>query len=1220
MTTPFAVASSPFLPGISLVEASAGTGKTFNIAMSVVRLLLEERNGRFVVDGIGNILVVTFTNAATDELVTRIRTFLRLANDVYQGRAAESTDSKVQLFRQLASGRELLAQDRVAAALAAVDTLAVFTIHGFCKRVLEEFALESGTPFGAALIEDPAAMVDRAMQDWWRRTFYTDAALAAYAVTQGWKPTQFLKAYRAWQQFPDVVLEPSVDMTEARRTLDAAIAQLAAEWSEPGFRARVNAIVWNKTAPLFDAASRDALVHAVSMMRDGSLSAAAQVASTLSVAALEKGANKRLNANKPLLAALPDWPVAQAATHLQHALTVLQQALRVDCLRATKAAIEQEKAEQNVLGFDDLLATLSGVLQEQGSDGLLAQAIRRQFQAALIDEFQDTDQHQFRIFNTAFAGHPLFLIGDPKQAIYAFRGADVHAYLGAAKQAQAVYSLESNYRSTPPMVNAVNALFGRRPQPFVEAEIGYHPSVARHHVAAPNILEGEHALHWWFVPPNDRGRGPEFTTSTEARRMLFAACVDSIVRHVANGWQPRSMAVLVRTKNEGLAVADLLRQARVPAVVSGLGDVTQSDEMHELQLVLEAIATPRHLPRVRAALVTHVWGLSHAGLLRLNEPAAERDWEAVIETLSALHETWRTHGLRQVLQRLFAQRRVAERILAYTDGERRLTNLRHAAELLHGAQAEGQLNIEGVLRWLATSREAGADEQRTVPEFSELRLETDADAVQIVTIHKSKGLEYDLVFCPTLWTNFAGADGDDVLVHEGDRVVFDHGSPERDRRRTLANVERLAEECRLVYVALTRARFRTYVGWGPIGSKGKRGAWDAGLSYLLYDGVSLDAVATRDLPKTVSTALEQDCTTWGAMLESLVQQHDAIMRCEALSAGVATQTAAPPTQVVPPFVGARLLPADTPLRQRFDTFVVSSFTALAAGAHGADAVRDAARDHVADVDDAVPPAIPEFAPSDFRAFPAGRRPGVILHTLFETSRFDDSMEVLRSRVTAQLVRDGLASHELDPRIDGVVQMMCAVFEQPLGPWPVTLAQVSSARCRHEWEFLLPLASAEHAFTRAALATCFETYGGPAGARYATALRRLGGGRVHGFLTGFVDLLFEHEGRWFVVDWKSNQLGSAPDAYGEAALAEAMEQNHYTLQYHLYLVALHRFLQQRLPAYDYDMHIGGAAYAFLRGFAAGASVTGHGWYTDRPSRALIEALSQIIHPAPVVRAS
>lgn len=1220
MTTPagaaanmprFDVARTPFGPGMSLVEASAGTGKTFNISMSVIRLLLEQTaTGEPLVGGIGNILVVTFTNAATEELVTRIRDLLQLAYATYAGLPVEEGSATVQMLRTLADGREELARMRIAEARAAVDSLAVFTIHSFCRRVLEEFALESGTSFGASLIEDENALIQEAMADWWRRTFYLDAPLAAYAASRNWSATVFLKDYVAWQRFPDAQLAPALPLVTARAQVHAALAQFAAAWNETAFCERVVVIKWNKGASCGDADSRAELFERVRDALAGDLAAATAVAEALGVEALQAKANKQSKAAKEACAAIAEWPEAQAATALGHTLEALLQGLRVDCLTATRAWLATEKTRLNALGFDDLLGALSAALRSQGSEGLLARAIRQQFHAALIDEFQDTDGHQFAIFETAFAGRPLFLIGDPKQAIYAFRGADVHAYLDAAAQAPNRYTLDYNFRSTPPMVEAVNAVFRRQPRPFLDAAIGFHPATARKHEAAPARLSGTHSLHWYFVPPYDRGRGLTFTARTEAQLLLFTACADSIAQQIADGWHAGRIAVLVRKATEGLEMAKVLKAAGIPAVVSGLGDVMHSEEMQELQRVLEGIAAPRQLGRLRAALTTRLWGCSHQDLVRLAHPEAEGEWEAVLEEVGTLRDLWLSQGPLQMLRVLFARRRVTERLLAFVDGDRRLTNLRHAVELLQAAVNKDRLNLEGVLRWLATNREEHED--RTI---TELRLESDADAVQIVTMHKSKGLEYDIVYCPTLWTSFAVRDDAPVLAHDGDAVVFDHGSPDYDRRLKLADAERLAEDCRLVYVALTRARFRTYAGWGPIGAKGKGGAWNAGLSFLLYDG-DLSQVAPADIPATVSAAYESDCTTWEGRLQGMVDAHPGLMKLEVLDSAMPVGARESLRLAVHPELAARALPADIPDRERFDTYAVSSFTSLTS-VSAAHVSQDSGRD----VDDVSPPpmrSVRDLPRHDFRAFPAGRRPGTVLHTLFEESRFDEAAVVRRDRVARVLERNQLLHNASDPRIDSVTDMITRVLGTPMAPWPVTLVDVAPSRARHEWEFLLPFGDAEHAVTRGAIARCFEQHGGESGARCAEVVRRLAVGRLHGFLTGFVDLVVEHEQRWYVIDWKSNQLGADPAAYGYDSLQRVMDAHHYTLQYHLYLVALHRFLGGRVPGYTYDRHIGGAAYAFLRGFGDGASVSGHGWFTDRPSRALIEALSALMGPPHAAR--
>ncbi|MBA3919742.1 MAG: exodeoxyribonuclease V subunit beta [Gemmatimonas sp.] len=1226
---------SPFLPGISLIEASAGTGKTFNIAKSMVRLLLERRSdGAWMVEGLANILVVTFTKAATNELVTRIREELRLAARAFAAPDMVNTaNASVQILRAMAAGREEDAAMRLREAVATLDTLAVFTIHGFCKRVLDEYALESGTPFEAELLEDEQDLERLALQDWWRRSVYSDRLLAALVVSEGWTPNQFHADYRMARRAADVRLDPdeSAEIVRAE-LLEQAMAFMRA-WQHLGasgaeqwlgnkpFKASSAMSMADARRALFaqvDGAVRESEV--IQQPTVGLLTLVRQ----FSTKALSRDFDRRSKAGKAAVTDLALQPLVEAADSVLASIARMEQALRADCVHFVERWIDTEKTRRASLGFDDLLQRLADALQRQGPEGLLARAVRSQFQAALIDEFQDTDTHQFAIFRTALHGCPLFLIGDPKQAIYGFRGADVQAYLTAADTAERQFTLERNFRSTPRMVDAVNALFARRLEPFVDDGIVYHAAQAATHAAEPASLPGgPHALHWLFVPPTTGRSGqPAFTGATEARRLLFAACARHIVRNIEDGWTPGKLAVLVRSASEGIEMAAVLRQARVPAVVSGLGDVMQSEEAAELLLVLEGIAAPRQVARLRAALGTTLWGLSHADLLRLATPDAESAWTAITDSVHGLRERWTTRGLLPMLQQWYAERSVAERLLGEPAGERRLTNLRHLEELLHAAVVSEHLNVEGTLRWLRTQM-AEAEEQGDRPgnrPVTELRLESDADAVQIVTVHKSKGLEYDVVYCPTLWSAYPVQPDAPVLVHEQDGVVLDHGSPQRPARQAPADRERLAEESRLLYVALTRARFRTVVGWGPITHR-KRGdvAAQSALSWLLFDaavGGVPDSGAVSALP--MAAALAASPQVWQAHLEAVIAAHRDLMAMETADSTLVSPLSLA-RAIVQPAPVVRTLPDEPTPDRRFDTYRIASFTSLSRPLAGAAAVRD-----VDDPNEGTGTAPSEDGPvlsprdlprEDFRAFPAGREAGIALHALFEHSAFDETPAMLRPMVVQHLHDAGLlqAPPEIDLRVNAVVDMMQRTLGTPIpldasGLPSFALREVRGDRARHEWQFLLPMGAQDAAVTRDRLALAFAQHGVGPVSEYAEALRALGPTQLHGYLTGFVDLLFEHDGRWWVVDWKSNQLGTSPAAYTADALTAVMVDHHYILQYHLYLTAAYRFLRHRMPDFEYDRHMGGAAYAFLRGFGSFNPAPGQGWFVDRPPRELIEALS------------
>ncbi|MBY0488661.1 MAG: UvrD-helicase domain-containing protein [Gemmatimonadaceae bacterium] len=1221
---PFNVVTAPFEPGLSLVEASAGTGKTFSLALSMVRLLLEGSATEPVVSGIGRILVVTFTNAATDELINRIRRVLRTAVDVYSGMPMDEHDGTVKFLREMAANKPW-AEARMRAALAAVDTLSVFTIHGFAKRVLDEFALESGTPFGAALLENEDDLVREALHDWWRRTFYETPHLAQLAVAADLRPDSFLGDYRTWMNWPGATLAPDLTFSAFEAQLLEAVRAFAEAWKPEAFAERALALTWNKGAPCADAAQIEALDAAVQRARRLRVGDPAlwreivPLIEPLTAEALTAKATKRSAVQKAQAATIPDWPECAAAKHVVEVALRQVAALRADCLRTVREVVAAEKARRQVIGFGDLLERLHGVLDAQGPTGLLATTVRAQFDAAMIDEFQDTDARQFRIFTTIFADRPLFLIGDPKQAIYGFRGADVRAYLTAASLTPETrrYSLQRNFRSTRDMVESVNALFLKRKNPFMQHGIGYPPAVAEKDYPLPAALPGGHALELTWLEPGDDGRA---YTGGEAERVSLVTCVNDIVGLLHDGWKPRHIAVLVRTGYEGRAVEALLREANVPAVVSGMDDVFHSHEMDELHRLLQAIATPRHAPLVRAALATDLWGARHEDIARLLAPEAEAEWEQTLNAFTRWRDRWARDGLMAMLQACFTEQRVFKRLLPLTDGDRRVTNLRHAMELLHTASVERQLHIDGVLRWLAAERLA----DHTEADATELRLETDADAVQIVTIHKSKGLEYDIVFCPTLW-NARLTSKAPVVVQEADGTVFEHGSASLAARVAVANAARLAEDLRLLYVALTRARFRTYATWGPVvkGNAKERdaclkadGSIHSALGYLLLVDELVDTLPPADVPAHAAAALLDGMTSMPAHLKALAKGSRGRIVVRAVQGAVGGARWEPPQPAIPT-LAARTLPTDLAPARRFRTFALTSYTALASG-RSSDTVADLAEDVARDLDAPLPSAATIAVTSaalralprgDFRAFPAGAREGTVLHRLFETSGFTDTSAQLRPRAARLLQWHHLAESDADERIDAVVEMMTAVYRAPFtaGAQTVRLADVLPTRARHEWQFTLPVANAQAPLSARAIADAFRRAQDPALQRYADAVAALPMRLVFGFLQGFVDLVFEHDGRWWIVDWKSNRLPLAPQSYAPEALFEVMAAHHYLLQAHLYLVAVHRYLRTRLPNYHAAQHLGGVAYAFLRGFGPDASATGHGWFTMPADLAVIEAL-------------
>lgn len=1055
---PFDALTVPLDPGVTLVEASAGTGKTFAITRLVLRLLLERK-----VDSISRILVVTFTEKATQELVTRIRAVLRLAEQVWSDTPPPRRPDTDDLFSLREAhgdpGREVIQQ-----ALASLDDLAVSTIHGFCQRILSESALESRIPFRTTFIEDESEPFGRAARDWARRRLVHNSADALIAV------------------------EGKMDLAK-----------------------------WVKEV----------------------------------VAPYRRQRNARIEYD-----------------HERR-----EQFLVADFVQAVDKSFESEKERRHLLGFDDLLEKLSGVLRAEGPNGPLANRIRARFSAALIDEFQDTDQTQFPIFSNAFEGCPLFLIGDPKQSIYRFRGADIHAYLEAARRAERKYTLLANYRSTAAYVKAVEALFTRAPAPFLvrEDEIDFPRVTAALDPHPPGGLpsDGGAAMQWWWIDPS-LVDGAKSISKEKALVLAVREVTNEVVRLGKGGLPYGSIAILVRTNRQALQFKASLDGARVPAVIAGDADVLASEEAGELVRLAVAIAAPHDAFAVRSAMATRLWGSDAVAIAATLRPDGERDWDVVTERLAEAREEWRKRGIGVAIGELLAERRSAERLLSLPDGERRLTNVRHVMELFHDAWATDGIAPEGFAAWVARERVVP-----NTPGRRELRLETDSEAVQILTVHKAKGLQFDVVFAPTLWGASREQKGplgvEYAIAREDGGAVLDLGTPRRAERRQAQDFEDDAEELRLAYVALTRAVHRCYVVWGVIGT-GESSSVHSPLGHLMRtEGGKVEREALRALAEAAGGTMGVRDVARGAPWE------------EASRAGEVVAVAEPQALQLGP--------------RQLDSWRLSSFTGLVADVHSEES-RDVADPLL------VPSLVGERpAATGFRAFPAGRLGGIALHDVFESLDFRRAGEArTREMVQRTLERHGLftATPDGSQRLDDVMRMLQAVSTAPVPGATFALAEVPVRDSLREWRFDLSVQSA----SVRRIADALARHGSVHAREYAPVLRTLRDSSVGGYLSGVVDIAFEHEGRWWLMDWKSNDLGEGDDAYHPEALSKAMMQAHYTLQYHLYLLALHRHLQLRHPGYDRARHWGGVAYVFLRGVTgAGAQ----GWFRDAPTPELLEAL-------------
>ncbi len=1106
------------LAGRNLIEASAGTGKTYTITYLYLRLLLERQIT------VERILVVTYTEAATAELKERIRSGIRDCLMVFRGGA--TTDETMQQLVESFAERELAIKllDR---AMKRFDEAAIFTIHGFCQRMLMELAFESGTLFDAELSAEQDVLLQEIADDYVRLQLYEGLPGFVVENLSGCTVADFRLLSRIGLA-ADVVpqLERPQLTTDNLRPMKSRLValwqgqrnELVTQLQEfAGF----NRQSYNKSRVSQLVSDMDLFAVTDNLLPFDKFSLL-----TSSGAKLKKNSN------------LPDslfWECAdeymQAAELLVEQIGELSIWLRAGFVNYLRDELPRRKDLAGILHFDDLLLRMRDALTAPA----FVTALRARFEAALIDEFQDTDPVQYEVFNRVFVDC-LFMIGDPKQAIYAFRGADIFTYLDA-KESVAIerrYTLGINYRSAALLVAAVNRLFERNHDAFVFEGIDFEP-VASGSGAQP--LAGRAPMNIWLLDD-------ELSREAATERIVQGLAAE-IVELLTGEVEPGQIAVLVRSNLEARAVRDALAHKRVPCVLDSDENVFNSAEALDMLQLLSALTAPRSASMVRGALLSPLLGYSARDLDGLDD----RGFDKLLELFFELSDLWQRQGFVRLSAALLSRFEVRQRILAQPLGERRLTNILQLIELLGSVSQQYRLDALELTKWLADRINAAASES----EEHLMRLESDAQAVRIQTMHKSKGLEYDIVFCPFSWGASELRRGSLVSCHAAGRQLVDLGSENLDEHRALANREALAENMRLLYVALTRAKRCCYLVWGPI-----KGSATSAVAWLLH-GHRVSDIA--ELP---------DFAELKADLAELADERIALLALPEASDRVYS-----PGQTV----------SHEPQLRSFGRSVdrsvgVTSFSALSYGAS-----------HVSDHDQLTLAGVRPEPRGDIFGFPRGARPGSMLHNIFENLDFCAGPDTRRQVVGESMRRFGFDELWLDV----VDQMVGRVLAAPLGPEGIRLGRVALVDRLTELEFYCPLGLLEPGVLNGYFSELPETIR-PGMLNFEP---------VQGYLRGFIDLVFRYEGRYYIVDWKSNHLGDRLSDYCGDNLERAMASHDYTVQYYIYAAALWRYLSLR----GQQDSFGGVFYIFLRGVDPAAP--GSGIYHDQPDLKQIELLAALL---------
>jgi exodeoxyribonuclease V beta subunit len=1080
--------------GVTVLEASAGTGKTFTIA---------GLTARYVADGIplDALLVMTFTRNATAELRDRVRERLVSAERGLETKLrGDEVNDEDDVLALLASGERHEVEQRrrrLARAVADFDAATIVTTHGFCQEVLGGLGIAGDLEPGIEFVEDLSDLVEQVVDDLYLRAFHRAEQVPIS------RDEALSIAFEAVRN-PDAPLEP---------------AQAAPD-TIPGRRRKLAEEVRNE--------------------------------------------------------------------------------------------LDRRKRRLGVMTYDDLLTRLDGALRAEGGDRI-ANKLRNQYRVVLVDEFQDTDPMQWRIVQRAFGdgATTLVLIGDPKQAIYAFRGADVYAYLEAKRSAKRTETLDVNWRSDQGLIDAYDALFG-------DAQLG-HPGIVYRRVQAADQnakprLEGP-PLRIRVVDRDDVGTWNSFALVEPTREHIAKDLAGDVVRLLdENTVGAGEIAVLVRRNKDAELVRDALAHAGVPAVLAGAGSVFETDAATDWLRLLEALERPASSARAHAAALTAFLGWSAERVAEADDDA----WEEVHGTLHRWAQLLRDRGVAALAERAMLTQRIPARVLATTNGERALTDLRHVGELLHVAAMEQALGPSALTSWL---RHRIADAAREMGnEDRSRRLESDAAAVQILTIHRSKGLEFPVVYAPFLW--------DASPVPRPRQPLTFHDAAHQDQRRidvglegadyqdhrTQSIAEQRGEDLRLMYVALTRARHRAVVWWAgtrdsrhsPLGrlvfARGDDGTVAVNGRYTPKDDVATERFASLGGGIVVEPAKLGTPPWWSRPLEP-PQPLDAARFDRALDRDWRRTSYSDLTaRTHEPHV------ASEPEEGVVDDEAPDDGTASAAATGGAD-------------DDAL-----RAIASPLSAMPGGVRVGTLVHDVLEAADFaaPNLSRELRAQVARARARRSVDVGSSDALVDG----LRAMLETPLGPLvdDLRLCDLQRADRLDELTFELPLAGGDRPHgevTPVAIGTVLARHL-PDDDPLAAYARRLEDPAlrhaVRGYLTGSVDLLLRASGpRFAIVDYKTNRLAAVDEDltawhHRPAALAEEMQRAHYVLQALLYTVAVHRYLRWRLRGYEPATHLAGVLYLFVRGMTGPdpPRVGGVpcGVFSWRPPDALIAELSEL----------
>lgn len=1116
--------STVTLEDSNLIEASAGTGKTYSIAILTLRLVLEKKIP------IQQVLMVTFTKAAVAELETRIRQFMRKALKVSQGLVIND-DTITNIVKAAMEENKTGAVETnrlLKEAVLFLDETSILTIHSFCQRILTEFAFETSQVFGSDILTDLAAIITDRVNAFWRKHITT--------IQTG-------------------LLKEMMNAGISRSSLINLMSNsLSGKSITPGEKPAADFLSAEHQSEIYTT------VHALEQKKENILHHILQsIISDIEVIRLATEKNSHASKNMLHLLNDPEALLHEIVANKDKAYVqkvykeILEQYEKITIIDEEKkivlgtvvnllynyaieiitAEINLYKQQNNQVGFDDMINKIHKAVVVDNKETLI-NALQQKYKAAFIDEFQDTDKVQYEIFNRLFSNHTvLFYIGDPKQSIYAWRKADLFTYFKAGDAVTNRFEMDVNYRSSKRFIEAMNIFF--LPIPGFDTfhfsgeakEINYTIIQSPSKSAKGELLkDGQQDTPITIYENATNGA----ITQTVAAQIIELLEKDYTIEEkgAKRKIRPSDIGILVRRNDQGKELKQLLSKYGIPAVTIDDTKLLQSDEAGYLQYLLAAVIDINS-SNINKALLSPLTGFSVADILAMND-------ELALNRFKNYQHLWEHEGVYVMLTRFIADYKVRQVLLQQTqNGERIITNILQLMEVLHKMQTQKQFSPLELANWL----KRGIEGMEVSGDEFEQRVESDEEAVKIVTIHKSKGLEYNIVFAPFL---DLAADPRDGFVTFRDAAsgdyLFSEKSSMNEGLLQLTKKQLEQENRRLVYVAITRAVYKCYINKNT-GSRYNLSSVTPFINAQKQNGSPLTGF---ELPP----ALPADYR-YATTLEEL-----------------------PPAYL-----------QATNFKLTEYNWRKLSYTYLDPG-HRAIYKGNTAR------------ALDEYDAFIFKELKRGANTGNLLHAIFERINFADNSSWPMHIETA-LKRfipnpSGKYATQLLALLDHVILAKLTVADTVF-----SLNELHRDKKINELEFDFNVTSfsPEEMNHLSATETPFQI-------RYAKELE--------GIMNGKIDLFFEHDGKFFILDWKSNYLGDKPGDYSEENVRAAMAESNYHLQYLIYTVAVKKYLQLRKPGFDYKTHFGGVIYLFVRGIRKDKN---QGIFTHKPSGHLIDELEKIL---------